>query len=65
VRTVLACELIAAVRALRGADELVLGQPVRRLLEACGELGSPGADRPLIDEIDLAGRLLASGELTP
>ena len=65
VRTVLACELIAAVRALRGADELVLGQPVRHLLEVCGELGSPGADRPLIDEIDRAGQLLASGDLTP
>jgi histidine ammonia-lyase len=65
VRTVLACELIAAVRALRGAEQLALGPTVRHLLEVCGELGSPGADRPLIDEIDRAGQLLASGDLTP
>jgi histidine ammonia-lyase len=65
VRTVLACELIAAVRALRGADDRPLGPMARRLLDACHGLGEPGADRPLIDEIDLAGQVLVELDLTP
>lgn len=58
VRTVLACEMIAAVRALRGANGIALGPVVSRTLEVCGDIGKPGADRPLIDEIARAADLL-------
>ena len=58
VRTVLACELITAVRAVRGAEGLPIGPVVRRLVDACHGIGAPGIDRPLIDEIALAGEYL-------
>lgn len=65
VRTLLACELIAAVRALRGAETLVLGPVVRGLLDTCIGIGETGADRPLIDEIASAGDVLARLAVTP
>jgi histidine ammonia-lyase len=65
VRTVLACELTAAVRALRGAGDRPLGPMAHRLLDVCTGIGEPGADRPLIDELALAAQLLAELDLNP
>jgi histidine ammonia-lyase len=57
-RVVVACELIAAVRALRAADDVDLGEPAAALLHRCRSLPTDTADRPLVGDISLAVRLL-------
>lgn len=55
---VVACELVAAVRAVRQRDRDVVGAGVVSLLAACEELAVSTFDRPLIDDIDLAVRIV-------
>jgi hypothetical protein len=59
--TVLACELVAAVRAVRGAVGS-LGDassgPAGRLLDLCGGLPVDRVDRPLVDDVGEAVALL-------
>ncbi|MGW1681105.1 aromatic amino acid ammonia-lyase [Saccharopolyspora sp. NPDC002376] len=57
-RLVLACELVAAVRAHRMLDSR-LGTPVRELYEqACCQLDPETQDRPLSDDVSIAAALL-------
>jgi histidine ammonia-lyase len=58
VGVLLSCELLTAVRAVRGADDLTLGPSVRAILDRCDDLPPPGGDRPLVDELQLARRIL-------
>lgn len=61
VRVVLACELVAAVRAVRAIDgrsDTRVGAPLRHLLEICAELPDETADRPLVDDVTAAIALL-------
>lgn len=53
-RVVVACELIAAVRALRAAPPDRLTAGVRDALAQCGDLPVATADRPLVDDVALA-----------
>jgi histidine ammonia-lyase len=55
---VVACELVAAVRALRQRDLAVMGSGVRSLLAACDELPASTDDRPLVDDLDVAVRIV-------
>ena len=57
-RVVVACELVAAVRAARQRNAGELGAGVRTLLAACAELPTSTDDRPLIDDLDLAVRIV-------
>lgn len=56
--TVLACELIAAVRALRGASPSVHGPAAAELLEVCAALPAEESDRVLVDDVAIAVGLL-------
>lgn len=61
VRTLLGCELVTALRAARGAIDagmVTLGEPMRDLVDAVGELPMPGPDRDLVDELAAAEQLL-------
>lgn len=57
-RTLLGCELLTAVRAVRGADGVALGPSVRAVLDICADLPAPGHDRALVDELDVAVRVV-------
>jgi histidine ammonia-lyase len=57
-RVVAACELVAAVRALRRRDPAEMSDGVRSLLDACAALPTSTDDRPLIDDLDLAVRIV-------
>ncbi len=57
-RVVAACELVAAVRAARRREQSELGEGVRSLLAACDELPTSTDDRPLVDDLDLAVRIV-------
>jgi histidine ammonia-lyase len=58
VRTMLACELVAAVRALRSKKFAADNELLDRALGICAELPDDMADRDLTEDVDLAGRLL-------
>lgn len=58
VRTLLACELVTAVRAVRGATDVTLGPSALAVLEVCADLPPPGGDRALVDELALATQVL-------
>lgn len=55
------CELLSAARALRRADGVHVGGPLREVLQACEGLGEPSDDHQLID--DVAGALEALSAL--
>jgi len=57
-RVVVACELVAVVRALRAVDGVTLGSEAERLLDVCADLPTSRDDRPLVDDIAIADRLL-------
>lgn len=57
-RTVLACELVSAVRALRHAEHVQLGAAMRDTLDQCAALPLDPTDRPLIDDVRTADELL-------
>ena len=57
-RTVVACELVAAVRALRHAEGIELGDAIRETLRHCSTLPDDANDRPLIDDVRAAEQLL-------
>jgi histidine ammonia-lyase len=58
-RVVLACELVAAVRALRLRGTVLTAGPLRAALDlAAGVLPAPTWDRPLDDDLAIAQRLL-------
>jgi histidine ammonia-lyase len=57
-RTVVACELVSAVRALRMAPGATYGPGVREALEACRPLPDGSGDRPLIEDVAMAADLL-------
>jgi hypothetical protein len=58
---VVACELVAAARAVRSAAIAPFpgGAPVAAALTACG-LGGAGPDRPLSPDVEVAVALLPS-----
>lgn len=58
LRTVLACELVAAVRALRLRGGLPAGSALGAALQACAELPPELGDRDLTPDLSLAGELL-------
>ncbi len=58
VRALLACELVTAVRAVRGANDVVIGPAMREVLDVCDALPAPGEDRSLVDEVEAARDLL-------
>jgi histidine ammonia-lyase len=61
IRTLLGCELVTALRAARSAvagGNVEVGEPMRALMESCGALPMPGADRDLVDELATAEQLL-------
>ena len=58
-RVVVACELVAAVRAMRMRGDVLAAGPLRDALElAAGSLDLRVADRPLDADVELADRLL-------
>lgn len=59
-RVVVACELVAAVRGVRAGstDDVVIGAPLRDVLQVCGDLPDDRTDRVLIGDIDTAVNLL-------
>ena len=59
-RTVLACELVAAVRAVRQRGRPPGNARLRRALEACAGLGADTADRNLTDDLSAAAAVLPS-----
>jgi histidine ammonia-lyase len=59
---VLACELVAAVRALRMDPERLPTSPVRAVYDAAAAvLGEDRADRPFSDDLTAAVRLVEGG----
>lgn len=66
LRAVLAAELVAAVRALGMQRWATLGYPIRRSYDEARTVLTPElADRPLSDDLDVAGRLLDDFVATP
>jgi histidine ammonia-lyase len=59
-RTVVACELLAAVRAIRATPAREVGPLAERLLRECSHFPEPGPDRVLVDEISAAETALPS-----
>ncbi|HTJ66064.1 MAG TPA: aromatic amino acid lyase [Actinospica sp.] len=57
-RTLLGCELVAAVRALRLAGRVPADPTLRRALDLCADLPVDGADRDLSADIVAAEKLL-------
>ena len=57
-RVVVACELVAVVRALRSVDGVASGPGIDRLLAVCAALPTERHDRPLVDDIALADSFL-------
>ena len=58
LRTLVACELVAAVRALRSGGTMPAGATLRRALEVCADLPVEVADRDLSADIEIAEKLL-------
>jgi histidine ammonia-lyase len=58
IRLLLACELVAAVRALRSKKFSPDNDLLARALAMCAELPEDMADRDLTDDVDLASRVL-------
>ena len=58
IRTLLACELVAAVRALRSKKFSPDNELVDRALAMCAELPEDLTDRDLTEDVDLASRVL-------
>jgi histidine ammonia-lyase len=58
IRLLLACELVAAVRALRSKKFSPDNELLARALAMCAELPEDMADRDLTDDVDLASRVL-------
>ena len=61
LRTVLACELVAAVRALRQRGVVPASAPLRALYDQCLRSPSPPVtrDRPLDEDVAAAERVIA------
>lgn len=57
LRTVVACEFVTAVRALRASSHDI-GEPARAVLAACAPLPTDTVDRPLVDDLVVAADLL-------
>lgn len=57
LRTVVACELVTAVRALRSSTTDI-GDAAREVLATCASLPTATTDRPLVDDLVIAGELL-------
>jgi len=55
---VVGCELVAAVRALRRVDRALLGERLCAVLDVCAGLPDVDDDRPLVDDVAMAPRLL-------
>ncbi|MEY3925858.1 MAG: hypothetical protein RIQ63_1209 [Actinomycetota bacterium] len=60
VETVVACELLTAVRAIRTSSSITLGSGVREVLDSCTELSHEVNDRVLIDDVETARKVLGS-----
>ena len=60
VETVVACELLTALRALRGAHNATIGSSLAEVRDLCGPLGSDTMDRQLIDDVIAARAMLES-----
>ena len=58
LRTLLGCELVAAVRALRLGGTTPAGAALRRAMDVCAELPDEVADRDLSADIEIAEKLL-------
>ena len=56
--TVVACELLTTVRAIRGCRTATLGGPMNDLLEACSALPRDTEDRVLVNDVDRARSVL-------
>lgn len=61
LRTVLACELVAALRAVRRHGLVVPGTAIGEVIQRCASIPDDGIDHPLVDDLEAAERLL--GEL--
>ncbi len=59
LRTLLACELVAAVRASRLGDVVPSGELLRTVADICAQLPEQRQDRDLTADVELADRLLA------
>jgi histidine ammonia-lyase len=57
-RTVIACELLSALRALRMRPDMPISESLNTLVAVCDSLPAPGPDRVLIDEIAMADGVL-------
>ena len=60
VETVVACELLIALRALRGAHNVTIGSSLAEVRDLCGALGSDTMDRQLTDDVIAARAMLES-----
>lgn len=60
VETVVACELLTGLRALRHCDAASLGGPMVEVRDACATLSSDVGDRVLVDDVVAARTVLAS-----
>jgi histidine ammonia-lyase len=56
--TVVACELLTALRAVRGCETVTLGGPMVEVGEACAALSSDTDDRVLVNDVDQARNVL-------
>jgi len=56
--TVVACELLTALRALRGARDVSIGSALAEVRDLCGSLGADTMDRQLIDDVIVARTML-------
>ena len=56
--TVVACELLTALRALRGARDVSIGSALAEVRDLCGSLGAETMDRQLIDDVIVARTML-------
>ena len=59
VRLLLACELVAAVRAVRAKKVLPYNETLARALAECADLPAGFEDRDLTGDVELASQLLA------
>jgi len=60
VETVVACELLTAVRAIRNSSAITVGSGVQEVLHSCAELSHEMGDRVLVDDVDTARAVLGS-----
>lgn len=60
VETVVACELLTALRAIRGAQAITIGSGLAEIRDACASLGVDTMDRQLIDDVTAARAFLGT-----